>query len=246
MKTKSRLLLTACGVLAVAFNGATFAAPAEIDPVNPPKTARVPVKTNGATSTKAPREARLSAGLDDILKLTQAGVDETVILAFIESSPVAYRPSAPEILKLRELGISPPVISALLRRGEEVRKRAADAQREAAARNAAQTPPAPAVSDPPPQQPQQPQPATPPPCVNYTPVVYPVAYPTVVYASYPTYRYSPVVSFGSRHCYYPRSYYSYSCYPRGRSYGGFYSRSSLSIGFRGGYFRGYGGFRHCR
>lgn len=254
MKTKSRLLLPVCGMLMM-FCGTSLAVrAAEIDPVNPPKSARVPTKTNAtnaANGTIAQRDGRLSAGLEDVVKLTKAGVDESVVFAFIESSSVAYRPSAPEILKLRELGISSPVIGALLRRGEEVRQRAAEAQREAAARNTtpAQPPPAPAVSNPPPRQPASPPPTV----INYTPVVYPATYPTVVYSSYPTYRSYPTYSYGYRNCYYPRSYYSsYSCYPRGDYYGGFYSRSSLSVGFRGGHYGGvhyrggYSGYRHCR
>jgi len=133
-------------------------------------------------------------------------------------------------------------IAALLRHGEEVRQRAADARREAAARNAAQTPPGPAVTNPPPQQP-----ATPPPSVDYSPAVYPAAYPAVVYASYPAYSYYyPAVSYSYRSCYYPRSYFSYSFYPRTSFHVGFRPWSSLSVGFRGGHFQGHAGFRHCR
>lgn len=225
--------------------------------IQPGTPSPVAVKTNNAKqNTKA---IRLSAGLDDVVKLHKAGVDETVILAFIENSSVAYHPSAQEIIKLRELGISSPIITTLLRRGDEVRQRAAQVRKEslvqspqpaAPAATASTQPTAPAVS------------AIQPASVYYAPSAYPVSSPTVVYATYPA-PYA-VGSYAYGGCYYPRhytyypSYYSYrphyysSCYPRVSHYSSFYPRVSFGVSFGGGRFGGFhrggfrGGFRHCR
>jgi hypothetical protein len=253
MKTNCKSLILSSGLLAGLSWAVLPAAAAELDPVNPAKTVSLPAIPKPSDAASAKQSARFSAGLNEVVRLTKAGLDEAVILAFIESSSVAYRPSATEILKLRELGVTSPVISALLRRGEALRQRSAEAQREAAARSAASTTQTPTPSSPPPTQQVAPQPT-----INHTavvPAVYPAAYPTVVFANSPTYRYPSYYSFGSgryRNCYYPRSYYSPRSYsscsylPRRSYYGASYPRSSLSVGFRGGYFRGYAGFRHCR
>ena len=66
---------------------------------------------------------KFSGNLDEVVKLFQSGVDEGVILAFVQNSPVANQPSADEIIRLRELGISSDVITAVLRRGGELRSR---------------------------------------------------------------------------------------------------------------------------
>jgi hypothetical protein len=177
----------------------------------------------GAGSNKdVARPARLSAGLDDIVKLAKAKVEESVILAFVQNSPVAYNPNAQEIIKLRELGISSEVITALIRRGDEVRQRIAD--------RAEQTRPA----NPPPATNDQPSASVPSP-VQPTVVYYSAASPTVVY-TYPNYTYVP------SYRYYP----GYSCYPGGLYYGGYYPRLSFGVHFGGAYFRGHHGFRHCK
>src|SRR5262249_39735257 len=138
MKTDSMSLITLCGLLtgigllgiaspgtAAQAQGADAPAVANPDPnpapTQPPANA---VKVEAANTTEAAKPVRLSSGLDEVVKLTKAGVDESVILAFVQNSSVAYHPSAQEIIKLRELGISSAVITALLHRGEELHQRA--------------------------------------------------------------------------------------------------------------------------
>src|SRR4051812_35005045 len=53
-----------------------------------------------------------SPGLLEVLKLQDAKVDAEVIKAFIRNSPVAYNPSAVEIIALKQRGVSPEVITA--------------------------------------------------------------------------------------------------------------------------------------
>jgi hypothetical protein len=184
--------------------------------------------TINATETRATgvKTVRLSAGLDEIVKLTKAGVDESVILVFVEKSPVAYNPTADEIIRLRENGVSSAVVAALLKRGEEIRQRAAETAKQPASASQA-----PATVNPP-----APTPATPTQTVTTS--------PTVVYTT-PTYYASPAYGWGG---YYSPGYFyppAYSCYPGGYYYRGYYPRFSVGIGFGGYYGHGgfYGGYR---
>jgi hypothetical protein len=239
MKTQALSGIVLCGLLSgitsVPFGGVAA------EPDSPPAITNqsVPVTTRSnivMSGSKDPKTVRLSVGVDDVVKLVKAGVDESVVLAFIASSPVAYHPNAQEIIRLRELGISSPVISAMLQRGEEIRIRATEA-REAELRNAPAAPP-----------PTAPAPADQP---NSSSAPAPVA-PAVVYAS-PAYSYAPVASYPYGSYYYPRSY---SYYPRVGYYGSYYPRASFSVGFHGGHgglhvsgIHGgvhFGGHRHCR
>ncbi len=78
--------------------------------------------------TSAPAFALLtSPGLLEVLRLQDAKVDAEVIKAFIKNSSVAYNPSASEIIVLKQRGLSPEMIAAMLERGGELRAQAAQA-----------------------------------------------------------------------------------------------------------------------
>ena len=176
-------------------------------------------KPGPATAAQDSRPARLSAGLDEILRLHQAGVEESVVLAFIQNSPIAYYPTAQEVVTLRDRGITAPVLTALLQHGAEVRLRNAAA--------IASSPTAPAATTPPPV----PEPVR---VASAAPVVYETRSPAVIYSSYPSYSYS----FGGGYS----PYYYSSCYSRGSYgyFGGFFPGISVGLGF-GGRFGGHSG-----
>lgn len=183
-----------------------------------------------ATETHNSGQAKLSWGLDDIVKLSKAGVDETVILTYIKNSGVGYNPTAQDLIQLRELGVSSLVTAALMQRGGEVRQAAtveAQKQAQAAAPAAANAQPAP---------------------VYAAPATYVAPASTVTYIGYPRYSYT----YGG---YCPPTYYSAPYYPRYYGYyGGYYPRVSFGVnfghvrfsGFHGGSGHYRGGFRHCR
>jgi hypothetical protein len=190
-------------------------------------------KSTGPASAKAPY---LSAGLPEIVKMHKAGVDASVLMAFVQNSPVAYHPSAKEIIYLRDQGLSSEIISALLRRGGELRDRAAEAAREERSRTA----PAPApVAPPAPASPAPPQAAASTPVVVYANSTYPV-YTTPTYVSYASYGYGVPAYYGNS--YYRPSCYSYraGCYPY--AYGGYRSSwyPSFYAGYRSGCYSGWG------
>ena len=84
----------------------------------------------------APLAVRFSPGVADIVKLVEAKVDPEVIKTYVTSSPTAYNPSATEIIALKDHGVAPEILTAMLQRGAEVRAqsmRAAQATPNAAA-----------------------------------------------------------------------------------------------------------------
>jgi len=239
MKTSRISLIALCGALAGFSALPLFGqAPDTQDPAPAPATQSQPVKV-----------PRLSAGLDDIVNLTKARVDESVILAYVQASRVAYRPRAQEIIRLREAGVSGPVITAVVQRGAEVRQQAV-----AAAKVARPAAPAPRAKVQPPE-PTPVAPAASSPTVFVAPSSVSAAPSTVIYTGYPAYSYPGWYGYsggcyagysgGYPYSYYPRSsgwYGSSSCYPR-YSGSGFYPSASYGVRVGGGYHGGghYGG-----
>jgi hypothetical protein len=65
-------------------------------------------------SAEPPLPANLSPGLSELIKLAQAHVDESVILAYIKNSHQVFAPTADQILYLSDLGLSQDVIGTLV------------------------------------------------------------------------------------------------------------------------------------
>ncbi len=143
----------------------------------------------GTDSSGAP--SNLSSGVSDVLKMVQAKVDPEVIKTYVKNSPIAYNPSATEVISLKEHGVSDDIVTALMQRGGELRAQAA---------RTAQAAPAPAA---PPAYPGAANPYAPAPAYDYGtapyypengydygayPYAYPYAYPGY---SYPYYSYWP-------------------------------------------------------
>jgi hypothetical protein len=164
------------------------------------------------SAVEAAKSGPLSPGLDDVVKLTKAGVSETVILTFVQSSGVMYSPSAQDLIQLREAGVSPNVTTALIHRGSGLRQSALKSQQEAQAEAQARD--------------QTAQPAT-----GYaaatTHVTAPAASSTVTYIGAPAFFNYPVRYYG-----YPGYYSPGYRYPR---YHGYYPRVALGYHFGGHY-----------
>jgi hypothetical protein len=65
-----------------------------------------------------------SAGIDEILKMVQAGVSKDVIRTYIETSPVPYNLSASDLIALKERGVTDDLTTTLMKRGAVVRAQA--------------------------------------------------------------------------------------------------------------------------
>jgi hypothetical protein len=65
--------------------------------------------------------------LTDFVKLVQAGVGETVLLAYVTNSPSAFNVSSDDILYLNDLGTPESVVSAMLAKDQQINGSAATA-----------------------------------------------------------------------------------------------------------------------
>ena len=119
-------------------------------------------------SAVLPENLKPSPALSEIIKLAQAGVSEEVILAYVTNSARLFGLSADQIVYLNDLGVSTPVITALLHHDNTLD---ADAGKKSPITPGA-VPPAPALTTPatntpppslPPQTPVNPPAAEPPP-----------------------------------------------------------------------------------
>lgn len=143
------------------------------------ETPAAPEATSNPIATKA--ATYLSSSLQDVVKLTKAGVPDSVVLNYVQSSQKAYAVDAQDIIQLRAEGVSPEVTTALIQQGEALRK--ADAAKAAAATATAATT-APVVVAQPPVVVTTPE-------ITYVPTpVYPRSSVSVTYIGYPSYSYS--------------------------------------------------------
>lgn len=63
-----------------------------------------------------------SEGVTDVIRLQQSDLDAEVVLAFVQSSRVAYDLSADDILRLEDAHVPPTVILAMIERGNQLRE----------------------------------------------------------------------------------------------------------------------------
>lgn len=222
---------------------ASAAAPErEIPPANNPAPTQIlsPGEAKNADAAKATTDAPApdlakriqsvtnpkSPLVTEIVKMAEAGIDSSVIEAFVQTAIVPLlRPD--EILFLHEKGVSSQVITTLIKRSGEVKTQQAQAQKESQERLAQQQANQSAAA----AQQTTPQNAQAPATFNY--YVAPPAYPAHAY-TYPVYSYAyPVYTYG--YAPYRSSYRSSVCPP---SYAARYNRfhyshqphSSMSVG----------------
>src|ERR1051326_7837229 len=140
----------------------------------------------------------LSPGVAEVVRMHEAGLDAPVIQAYIENSTILYRVNADDLVYLHEHQIAPALITALIKRGAELRAQAAQAQKESQNQAAqAQATASPTVAAPAYTAPAQPS----------TPI-YVQSYPSDAYATYPAYSYASPI-------YYASSYPSFGYRPFG-------------------------------
>jgi hypothetical protein len=101
---KSTLIKTIPLALALAGAASTFAA----DQPNSIETK----KTTSAALTID--ESKLSPASLKVARLLQSGMDEKVVVAYVKNNPAPAAPTAEELVYLHQIGVSSPVLSAML------------------------------------------------------------------------------------------------------------------------------------
>ncbi|MCL4178495.1 MAG: hypothetical protein KJ072_12235 [Verrucomicrobia bacterium] len=94
-----------------------------------------------------PLPPKLSPGVDEVVQLARAEVGDEVLLAYIENSPAVFNLSADDILYLHDLGLSAPVIAAMIRHDQSLPAPAWDAAPAATEPAAAEAPVGPPPSE---------------------------------------------------------------------------------------------------
>ncbi len=107
----------------------------------PVSVAPPPVSEPAIVARPDPTAANVSAPVAEIARLHLSGLDETVVKAFVEKSTNAVSPSADELIYLKDIGVSPRVITALIQQTARTRD-------QDAALRASQPAPAPAPAAP--------------------------------------------------------------------------------------------------
>jgi hypothetical protein len=154
---------------------------------------------------------QLSYGVPQVLQLSQAKIGESTIVAYIQNSGTIYNLNAPEIIYLKQQGVSDAVITTMLNQRQRVTR--------AAARTA---PPAPAANT-------TSQPDT---AGTSTAVAQPTATYVQTVPSSTVYVIPDTQTYNYDAYYYQPYYYPY--------YGGwYYPPVTFSFGFGGGYRGGY-------
>src|SRR5579862_4000425 len=103
----------------------------------------------------------LSANVAEVVRLAEAGSSDEIVLAYIQNSTATFDLSADQILYLRDIGVSSPVITAMLTRDNTLHGQAPAYTYDQKLYPATVPPPAPepAVQAPPPEQVPAPAPA---------------------------------------------------------------------------------------
>jgi hypothetical protein len=228
MKTRFLPLFTLCGVVA---NSGLVARAIESNPTQPSDT------TSAIPASAAPQ---FSGRINEVVTLSKSGVDQAIVLSYIKNSPGPFEPSADEIIKLRDVGVSTPVLTAMMERGAQVRDQAHAAAVAAAALQSNTSPSqAPVITETPPSTYAGADYAAAPPASTVTYIggdygySYPYYYPTYVSGYYSSAFFYPFP------CWYGGIYYAHGCY---FPHGGFiHDGFHVHDGFHGG-FDAHGGF----
>jgi hypothetical protein len=172
------------------------------------------VAQTAAPSVGAP--VQLSYGVPQVLQLSQAQVGDSTIIAYVQNSGTIYSLNAPEIIYLKQQGISDAVITTMLN------------QRQRVAQSAVQAPAATTIS----------QPVS---AEASTVVAQPAATYVQTVPSSTVYVIPDTQTYQYYNNYYP--YYSYYPYYGGWGYPAVSFSFGYGGGYHGGYYRGgyYGG-----
>jgi hypothetical protein len=79
-----------------------------------------PVLTNNASDKSPSSTLYASPWVDEVERLTKAGVDEGVVLAYVINSAGTFNLTADQIVGLKNLNVSPQVVNAMIQHDQEL------------------------------------------------------------------------------------------------------------------------------
>jgi hypothetical protein len=141
MRTFSMLALLAAALTALVNNGCAHAQTPSPAPVVA-NTGPAPTVAVAQAQVTAPTPPAVSPAAAEVVRLSEAGTSEDILLAYIQNDTAPFDLNADQILYLRDIGVSSPAITAMLSRDNVLRNQPASAEPPPAV----QPPPAPAVA----------------------------------------------------------------------------------------------------
>lgn len=181
------LLGVALATLALASACSQQSSNAQSEPVAPPVVSAPPAPPAPATPAPPPIPAVTvkpatipsnivpTSPLAQVVRLAQAGVDESIIMVYVTNSSRTFNLDSDRIIYLTDLGVPTEVVTAMMQRDQQLQQEFAAAQAAEAAQAAQPAPPAP------PAQPDQTAPAPEPAVANTADTVTPPAPVTQAY-----------------------------------------------------------------
>jgi hypothetical protein len=147
---KKHALGTAIAVLCLLGVRSPFNSPAQAQPAPPPS-------DNATASSALPPNVYPTSPLAQVIRLTQAGVDESIIVTFVTNSGSTFNLDSDKIIYLKDIGLPNEVVTAMMQRDQQLQQQMA----ASAYQPPAQPAPAPDTTDQPETAPA-PQPVEPP------------------------------------------------------------------------------------
>jgi len=98
----------------------------------PPVVAQPPAVEPQVVSRPDPTAANVSAPVAEVARLHLSGLDESVVKAFVERATNSVSPTADELIYLKDIGVSPRVITAFIQQTAKMREQAVAAVAAAA------------------------------------------------------------------------------------------------------------------
>jgi hypothetical protein len=122
-------------------------------PLNAPAQTAPSASDNATTASALPPNIYPTSPLAQVIRLTQAGVDESVIMTYVTNSPSTFNLDSDKIIYLRDLGLPNDVVTAMMQRDQALQQQMASTTYQPPAQPA--TEPAPTTTEPP-SQPEEP------------------------------------------------------------------------------------------
>jgi len=104
-------------------------------PATPPVVAQPPAGEPQIVSRPDPTAANVSASVAEVARLHQSGLDESVVKAFVERATNSVSPTADELIYLKDIGVSPRVITAFIQQTAKMREQVTAAAAAVAVRS---------------------------------------------------------------------------------------------------------------
>ena len=117
---------------------ATTNSVATVPETKAPTAPAVPTAVSSATSAPLPSNIPPTSQLAQVVRLTQAGVDQSIIMTFVTNSSLTFNLDSDKIIYLTDAGAPADLVTAMMQRDQELHDQFAAAQ---AAQPAQQPPP---------------------------------------------------------------------------------------------------------